>query len=60
MTLRSDWLGELISMKDVLKSASMRHGVPSVMDHGQLMMPMLPVDNWDLQPLVNLITFLSG
>ena len=39
-------------MKDVLKSVSMRHGVPSVMELGQPMMPMLPVDNWDMQPLV--------
>ena len=35
-------------MKGVWKSVSMRLGVPSVMDRGQLMMPMLPVDNWDM------------
>ena len=45
-------------MKDVLKSVSTRHGVPSVMDPGQPMMPMSPVDNWDMQPLVT-ISFYS-
>ena len=30
----------------------MRPGAPSVMDSGQLMMPMWPADNWDFWTLV--------
>ena len=48
MILKSDLLEALTNMKDVWKSVSMRLGVPSVMDRGQLMMPMLPADNWDM------------
>ena len=44
---------DLISMKDVWKSVSMRLGVPSVMALGQPMMLMLPADNWDMLPLVS-------
>ena len=39
-------------MKDVWRSVSMRLGVPFVMAPGQPMMPMLPVDNWDMLPQV--------
>ena len=39
-------------MKDVWRSVSMRLGVLFVMAPGQPMMPMLPVDNWDMLPQV--------
>ena len=53
MTLTSDLLVDLTSMKAVWKSVSMRLGVPYVMAPGQPMMPMLLADSWDMVPLVN-------
>ena len=52
MTLTSDLLEDLTSMKDVWKSVSMRLGVPSVMAPGQPLMLMLSADSWDMVPLV--------
>jgi hypothetical protein len=39
-------------MKDVLRSVSMRHGALSVMMLGTAWMPMLHVDNLDIQDTV--------
>ena len=39
-------------MKDEWSCAGMRPGAPSVMDSGQLMMPMWPANNWDSWILV--------
>ena len=55
MILTSDSLEDLISMKDVWKSVSMRPGVLSVMAPGQPKMPMSPVDNWDTVPQVDVM-----
>ena len=53
MTLTSDLLEDLTSMKDVWKSVSMRLGVPFVMAPGQPTMLMSPADNWDMVPQVS-------
>ena len=53
MTLTSDLLEDLTSMKAVWKSVSTRLGVPYVMVPGQPMMPMLLADSWDMVPLVS-------
>ena len=44
---KCDWLVALTVLRDVLRSASMRHGAQSVTMPGMPWMPMLYVDSWD-------------
>ena len=49
---KCDWSMVLTAMRDVLRSASMRHGAQSATMPGMPWMPMLYVDSWDTQDLV--------
>ena len=47
MTMMYDWLVVVLSMKDVLKCATMKHGEQFVMMDLTLVMQLLSVDSWD-------------